>query len=114
MKLGNVSIRTLNDGSRRYKASITREGKSIKSTFETEKEARKWLKHVHFGWLDNKIAKNLKINKQKDLSYLDLYIDDIEKISLECRVDALFLEQKELKDKVNRIFNTLIGADSVY
>ena len=114
MKLGNVSIITLNDGSTRYKASISRDKKVYRATFDTEKEARKWLKKTHYKWLDNKIANKLKSSELSNLVNNEdrtFFLSSEDEETLEHRIDVLYLELKELSNKIERIFNTILLSD---
>jgi len=115
MRMGNIKIITLSDGTVRYKATIIRDGKGYRATFETEEEARKWLKKIHRKWKDNKVKAKLESKNEPDDIEEEINepekqtdIDKIDPIDMFTDIINYVLnEQLELKSRMNQIVNAL-------
>jgi len=105
--MGNIKIITLSDGSIRYKATLIRDKKAYRATFETEEEARKWLKKTHRRWLDRKIQKKMIEDEQEQaIEQEEPKKDIVESYPLQMLVDTInyvMNEQLLLNSKVDRI-----------
>ena len=111
MRMGNIKIITLKDGTSRYKATLIRDGKGYRATFETEEEARKWLIKTHRKWKDKKIQAKLdsqnETNDIKEESEKHEKCIDVDKINpfnmFTDIINYILNEQLELKERINEI-----------
>jgi len=115
MRMGNIKIITLSDGTQRYKATIVRDKKVYRATFETEEEARKWLRKIHRKWKDKKIqakldSQNETNDTEEETEKHEKCIDSDELDPLDMFIDIInyvINEQLELKSRMNQIVNAL-------
>ena len=110
MKMGNVNIRVLNDGSVDYKATLIRDKQAYRATFKTEEEARKWLKKTHNKWKDSKVKETMGedtiVTKEVSSILTEKGLDERFDIFANS-INYILQEQLELQHKVDKLFNLL-------
>ena len=110
MKMGNVSIRVLNDDSVDYKATLIRDKQAYRATFKTEEEARKWIKKTHNKWKDSKVKETIgdSVNETDSESNIVTENRVDERFDLLANsINYVLQEQLELQHKVDKLFNLL-------